>query len=83
MDFLFVVSTPPESLGLLTQAGRSILAGWEVGPQTTFPMEVICLIAIWLQILGILESIFWIVLLEILSSFTCEIDIPRNLRILL
>ena len=77
MDFLFVVSTPPESLGLLTQAGRSILAGWELGPWATFPMKVICLIAIWLRIPGVLKRVFLIVLLEILSSFTCEIDILR------
>ena len=83
MDFLLVVRTPPGSLGLSTQAGRSIFAGWELGPRATLPMKVICLIAIWLRMSGMLKRVFRIVLLEILSSFTCEIEIPRILRILL
>ena len=83
MDFLFVVKTPPGSLGLSTQAGSSILAGWELGPRTTLPMNVICLIAIWLRMSGMLNRVFRIVLLEIFSSFTCRIEIPRILRILL
>ena len=83
MDFLFVVRTPSGSLGLSTQADSSIFAGWELGPRATWPMKVICLTAIWLQISGILNRVFRIVLLEIFSSFTCRIEIPRILRILL
>ena len=74
-----MVKTPPESLGLLSQAGSSILAGWELGHRTTLPMKAICLIAIWLQISGMLKKVFLVVLLEILLSFTCIIDIPRIL----
>ena len=28
-----MVSTPPKKLGLATQAGRSILVGWVLGPR--------------------------------------------------
>ena len=82
IDFLLVVSTPPLGLGLSTHAGSSILAGCEFGPRVTLPIKVICRMAIWLLMSGMLKSIFLIVLFVIFSSFTCRILIPRILLML-
>jgi len=57
-DFLFVMMTPPIGRGLLTNAVRSCLAGFEIGPRVSFPRYVIDRIAIRSSAVGKLKNAF-------------------------